>query len=199
MKNISLLLNLILIVAVAILYYLNFKKPKEENPISVSPVSISPNSAMNPSVVYVNTDSLLHNYSFYKSKKSEFEAKNEKIKNDLKAESDRLQSDAESYQQHANVMADAERQKTEEQLMARQQNLMKKKDDMIGKLDEEQSKFNEELYSKLTSYLREYNKGRNYTYILGFQKGGGILFANDSLDVTKQVLEGLEKMSGEKK
>jgi outer membrane protein len=49
------------------------------------------------------------------------------------------------------------------------------------------------LYAKLSSYLKEYNKGKNYTFILGYQKGGGILFANDSLDITREVLDGLNK------
>ena len=70
---------------------------------------------------------------------------------------------------------------------------MKKKDNMLDAFDEEQAKFNESLYSKLSSYLKEYNKGKNYTFILGYQKGGGILFANDSLDITAQVLSGLNK------
>ena len=34
---------------------------------------------------------------------------------------------------------------------------------------------------------------RNYEFILGYQKGGGILLANDSLDITQQILEGLNK------
>ena len=193
MKNISVAINVILLIAVAVLYYLHFKKPTYGNEAATSPIINSPNNTLPTSIVFVNTDSLLHNYSFYKDKKAEFETKNEKIKNDLKAESDRLQNDAEAYQQKASMMTDAERQKTEEQLMVRQQNLMKKKDDMVEKLDNEQNKFTEDLYGKLTSYLKEYNKGKNYTYILGYQKGGGILFANDSLDVTKYVLEGLNR------
>jgi outer membrane protein len=193
MKNISVALNVVLIIAVAVLYYLHFKKPVGESGDATSPVVFSANATIPTSIVYVNTDSLLHNFSFYKTSKSDFEAKQARIERDLKAESERLQSDAEAYQQKGGMMTESERAKTEEQLMMRQQSLMKKKDDMVEKLDAEQAKFSDELYSKLTDYLKEYNKGKNYTYILGYQKGGGILFANDSLDVTAQILEGLNK------
>ena len=90
-------------------------------------------------------------------------------------------------------MSEGERAKKEEELMMRQQSLMKKKDDLLGAFDEEQSKFNEELFAKLTAYLKTYNKEKNYTFILGYQKGGGILFANDSLDITREILDGLNK------
>jgi outer membrane protein len=199
MKNISLLLNAILLVAVAVLYYLHFKRPiASEVSAAATNDTTLPFPKSDVSIVYVNTDTLLHNLDFYKTRKAEFEAKQERIKNDLEAESNRLQSDAEAYQQKGAMMTESERQKTEEQLMMRQQNLMKKKDDMIEKLDNEQAKFSDELYTKLNSYLKDYNKDKNYTYILGYQKGGGILLANDSLDVTNQILQGLNKSTDTK-
>jgi outer membrane protein len=198
MKNSSIALNVILVIAVGVLYYLHFKRPSAVETVPVAKDAVLSFPKSNVSVVYVNTDTLLHNMEFYKTRKAEFEAKQERIKNDLKSESDRLQSDYEEYQQKGALMTDAERQKTEEQFMVRQQSLMKKKDEMVEKLDDEQAKFSEELYAKLTAYLKDYNKDKNYTYILGYQKGGGILLANDSLDVTRQILEGLNKPAEKK-
>ena len=70
---------------------------------------------------------------------------------------------------------------------------MKHKEEMLDELDASQSKSSEELYHRLNQFMRKFNKDRNYNYVLGFQKGGGILFANDSLDITKDVVEGLNK------
>lgn len=70
---------------------------------------------------------------------------------------------------------------------------MEKKDAMLGKLDQLQANSSEELYTKLNNYLREFNADKNLQFVLGYQKGGGILFANDSLNVTRQVIEGLNK------
>jgi len=197
MKNTSVALNVVLVIAVAVLYYLHFKKPKEETiPATTTTITTAlpvPVSGVAPTIVFINTDSLLDKYSFYKTKKAEFENKRDKAESELKAESDKLQGDAADYQQHAGVMADAERQKTEEQLMRRQQSLMKKKDDMMEKLDNEQSKFSDELHAKIVSYAKEFNKGKNYSYILAYQKGSGIILANDSLDITAHILEGLNK------
>ncbi|MBP6335291.1 MAG: OmpH family outer membrane protein [Bacteroidia bacterium] len=196
MKNSSLILQLILFVAVLVLYVLHFKGdtasqlPQGES----SKSSLVPNTPMiSGGVVFINSDSLLDNYSYFKNKKSQFEAKQDKIKSDLESESGKLQRDVESYQQRAPGMADMQRQIEEEQLMMRQQKLMQKKDQLLEQLDEEQAKTSEELYTRLSGFLKEYNKDKNYQFIFGFQKGGGILFANDSLDITGPVLHGLNE------
>ena len=90
-------------------------------------------------------------------------------------------------------MSDMQRQQTEEQLMARQQKLMEKKDLLLGQLEDEKSKSSEELYSKVSTFIRSLNVDNKYNFVLGYSKGGGILFANDSLDITGKVLEGLNK------
>jgi outer membrane protein len=70
---------------------------------------------------------------------------------------------------------------------------MERKDALFQKLDEDQAKSSDELYTKLNEYLKKYNKEKNYSFVLGFQKGGGILFANDSLNVTNDVVKGLNE------
>lgn len=191
MKNLSLALNGVLIVAVGILYYLHFKGNPATDSTSNSgaiPMNISSNG-----IVFVNSDSLLEEYDFYKDQKTKFEAEQLRIKEELKGESDKLQKDAAVYQQQAIGMTDMERQQKEQQLGMRQQNLMDKKDALLGKLDQMQAASSEQLYTKLNDYLKTFNKDKNLQFVLGYQKGGGILFANDSLNVTRQVIEGLNK------
>src|SRR5262245_38663912 len=135
MKNLSLILNAVLLVAVGVLYYLHFQSPKAAEPIA-EPVTVT--TAAGPlrpaSIVYVNSDSLLDNYAFLKAKKQDLEARHKKITADLEAEGQRLQSDVESYRQRGASMTDEQRMQTEEQLMIRQQQLMQKEKTMMGKL-----------------------------------------------------------------
>jgi len=49
------------------------------------------------------------------------------------------------------------------------------------------------LLDTISSFMKNYNKKTNYDFILGYSKGGGILFANEAYDITKQVLEELNK------
>ena len=71
-----------------------------------------------------------------------------------------------------------------------------KRDQMASELGrQERIRPNEEVYSHLTAYIKEYlkKKGRNYNFILGYQKGGGIIYAKDSLDITHEIVEGLNE------
>lgn len=197
MKNLSLVLNAVLIVAVGILYYLHFKGNSSSGS-STGELS-GPMPVSSQGIVFVNSDSLLQEYDFYKDQKAKFETEQERIKTELKGESDKLQKDAAVYQQQAIGMTDLERQNKETELGMRQQRLMDKKDQMLSKLDELQAGSSEELYTRLNSYLKEFNKDKNLQFVLGYQKGGGILFANDSLNITHQVIQGLNRAYGEEK
>lgn len=192
MRNLSWILNIVLLFAVAFLYYLHFKGNSTETPSnSEIPKTVTLSTAQG--IVFVNSDSLLNKYEFYKNKKNEFEDIQEKIKKELKTESEHLQQDMEKYQQQGGSMTEQQRAQAEEQLTIRQQKLLQKKDMMVEKLDEEQGKSSDELYSKLHEYFARYNKDHNYSFILGFQKGGGILFANDTLNITREIIDGLNK------
>lgn len=191
MKYLNLIINFLLIIAVGILYYLHFNQAETPTVEIAAPVKLS--EPVTSSIVFVNSDSLLDQYDYLRNKKSELEARSKKLENDLESEGAKLRKDYEEYQQRGGMMTDAQRQQTEEQLMMRQQQLMQKEKSSMAKLDAEQSQINETLYNNLSGYLKEYNKGKNYQFILGYQKGGGILFANDSLDITPWVVEGLNK------
>ena len=195
MKNLNLALISILFIAVGVLYYLHFNSA---SPVIQTESAPSKSFDSKPtSIVFLNSDSLLDNYTFLKVKTEGLEARHKKITSELESEGMRLQNDAENYRQRGAMMTEAERQKTEQQLVMRQQQLVQKEKSMMSKLDEEKDAINEQLYKNLTGFLKDYNKEKNYQFILGYQKGGGILLANDSLDITQVVLEGLNKKYAE--
>jgi outer membrane protein len=204
MKYVSLILNVVLLVAVAGLYRIHYAEKMPAATASTADTSVVASAGL-PSpgvsrIVFVNSDTLLDRYDFIRAKKSEMEAKHKRITAELDAEGERLQNDVENYRQRGAMMTDDQRQKTEEQLMMRQQQLMQKEKSMMSKLDDEQQTINEELFSNLNAYLKEYNAGKHYQFILGYQKGGGILLADDSLDITAAVVDGLNnRYAGKKK
>jgi outer membrane protein len=198
MKNLSLALNGVLLVAVAILYYLHFKGNSSEENAGDSMV-LKSLPVTSQGIVYINSDSLLDEYQFYKDERDKLEAAQTNAKNQLKEVSDKLQRDAATYQEQAIGMTNQERAAKEEELGRRQQKLMQQKDELAMGLDDAQGKSSEELYNRLNNFLRKFNKGKNFQFVLGYQKGGGILYANDSLNITRQVIEGLNAEYKEEK
>ncbi len=187
MKNFSLILNIVLLVAVVFLYF-KIYITKSETP----PVIIQGNTKESP-IVYINSDSLLDHYDFYLAMKAAFEKKRDSIDNILQYRDKNLKSEAMQYQQKAETMTDEERMRTEEGLMQKQQVLVQLRDNLLDYLTTEEEKMNDTIHSHLTGFLKKYNKNHGYHFILGVQKGSGVLLANDSLNITRQVVEGLNK------
>lgn len=86
-------------------------------------------------------------------------------------------------------MTQAEAEKQQKALMQRGENLEAEKERLSNSLGEEQKKANDELYANLENNLKTISSKIGYDYILSYSRGGLIMLANDSLDITTQVLE----------
>ena len=190
MKNLSITLNLLLIAAVGFLYYKVYSTPEQKS----RPVPVASGTGMPADgIVYINSDTLLENYNFFKGLKADFEAKQDSIDKMLEGRGRALEQDVMAYQEKAAGMSQESRMKAEEQFMQRQESLVSLRRKLLEQLSKEEDQINDTLHSSLHSYLKEYNKDKNYLFILGYQRGTGILLANDSLDITNEVIEGLNK------
>lgn len=188
MKNASLVLNIVLAIAVAILYYLHFKdrQPAEAAVKTSATVQGKEN-------VYVNVDSLLTKYEFFKDTQKVLESKKFQLENELATKGRNLQNKAAFFQQKAPTMTMEQGRATEAALQKEQQEILQYRERAAQGLALEEQKKNEELYNKIYEYLKKYNTQNKYEFVLGYTKGGGILFANTDNDVTKKVLDGLNQ------
>lgn len=182
MKQASLILNIVLLVAVGVLYFLHFKGRPNEEP-GAAPVSIA----------YVNSDSLFKNYDFYKQSEDSMTKKRATLEKELEEKGKSLENEIRNFQQkvQTGALSAQQAQETEKSLMKKQQDFFEYKNSLGQQLAEEQQKMNEKVYGNIVEYIKKVNKEKNYNFVLGFSKGGGILYANDSLDITKDVLKGL--------
>jgi outer membrane protein len=61
---------------------------------------------------------------------------------------------------------------------------------MIAELEEYRNTKYTELTQKINGYIQEYNAEAKYDFILT-RVGGNMLYANDALDITKDIVNGL--------
>lgn len=143
-------------------------------------------------IVFVDSDSLLNQYEYFKVLKSKMEAKGKSADNDMKAKGQAFQRDMQKYQSEAAGMTAEQRAATEERLSRKQQELQAYQQNAGTAFQNEQAKEQELLYNKVADYLKVYAKNKGYKMVLKYQKGmGDILFADPSLDVTTEVIKGL--------
>ncbi len=188
-KNASLILNVVLTIAVAILYYLHFKDSQP----AVASTLAKPAEAKGRTIVYVNVDSLLTKYEFFKDTQKVLESKRFQLENDLANKGRNLQNKVAFFQQRAATMTQEQGRATEASLQKEQQDILAYRERAAQNLANEEQAKNKQLYDQIYDYLKKVNAQNKYEFVLGYTKGGGILFADPSADQTKAILDGLNK------
>ncbi len=185
MKHVSLILNVVLLIAVVVLYILHFNAKPEQ----VTERGETTHTELD--VAYVNSDSLLNNYEFVKELSGKLESTRSKLEKEYENRARGLQSEIQSFQASVNNMTIGQARAVEEDLVKKEQNLRQYQERLNMQFMQEESKVQEEIYNKVSDYLKDYAKNNNLQLVLTYQKGSGVLFANEGLNITDAVVKGL--------
>ena len=190
MKNLSLLLNVILFIAGAILYFLHFSSDdKTAETADTSSAGVADKSGLK--IAYVNSDSLISNFDFFIEKSEELEEERSKSETDLENRARGIEKQVSDFQRTRGNMTINQARAIEEDLYKKQQNLLQYRENLAQQLMKKESEVNNELYDKVSSYLKEYGSKHKMQVVLSYTRNSGVLYANDSLDITQVVITGL--------
>lgn len=210
MKKGPVIINIVLFVAVAVLYYLHFTncssscKPGEENDslTLARPVVLSPKEIKESKTVYINSDVLNEKYDFVKDLTSAAQAKQQRLQNAYESKAQKFQQDYAELQEKASqgLLSENQANTAQADLIKRKEELDKMEMQLQGMMEEIQ-KSNEEVRKTVVDYIREYNKTGQYHFVLTYtdNPGGFLILANDSLDITNEIVDGLNAQYKAKK
>ena len=200
MKNLPLILNGILLLAVAYLFADKFSAEATPEPTTIETTE----TAAVPKIVYVNADTLLTKYSKFQAVKTEMEAREKKEDGALKSRGRSLERDVKALQQDMAAL-DAEAQQgnmsridyeakaqklveRQQKLAAREQKLMGDQQRIAGEIMAEGQKINDELQGEIQAKLKNLKDQMGYEYILSYGAGSNVLVADEAFDITDKVL-----------
>lgn len=187
MKNLSLILNAVLLVAVAVLFYLHFSSPGSRTSSSASvPVG-------ELSIAYINSDSVLKNYDFLKDNQVVLEAKSQKLQTDFRNRAQSLQNDVTAYQRNQSNLTIGQARALEEDLAKKQQNLQMYEQSLSQELMNDRDKLNKELYDRITTFLKKYGKENGLQVVLKYDPTSDVLYGVETMDITSIVVKGLNE------
>lgn len=195
MKNLSLILNIVLLVAVAVLFYLHFSSPKSGT-YSTGPQD---SSNVDLKIAYISSDSVLKHYEYLKFNKTQLEAKTRKMDQDYQNRANSLRNEIALYQRNVNSMTMGQVRATEEDLGKKQQNLQLFQQSLAQQLMEEESKLNKALYDRVTDFLKQYGQERGLQVVLKLDPTSDVLYGGPGLDITNDVIKGLNAKYQEEK
>lgn len=208
MKNLSLILNGILAIAVAILFYqvstLKSSGTISENKsveTSLTPAIVSSaTNLVDAKIAYVNTDSINEHYAYIADFTKVIRNKKAALEGQMQSMTAKFQAEYEAFQQsaQAGVAPQSELQKQQASLERQQQELANKELQMQN-LGVELEEKNMELNKNVKEFLKRINNGR-FDYILSYSDMiPTILLTNPKLDITPEVLKGINDEYNAKK
>lgn len=192
MKNAAIVLSSLALVGVIVLFVMNFSGKKNGAGHSHPASGVAGGSGK---IAYVDIDSLEANYEYLKVKKEEFTRRQNSMKQELQNSAAQMQRDIQDIQRKAKAgtLTEAEYQGAERRIGQMQQSLQTREAALTDQLLREQEEFNKDLQSRLDAFLTEYNKDKGYDYILSYGVGGSILYKNPALNITAEVIKGMNE------
>ena len=200
MKNISLGLNVVLVVAVAILYYLQFSDSttiEEEVIAEVETEEVEEAEEVEKiksKIAYLNVDSLQSNYELYSELINKLKAREKKYEKELSSKSAVFEKKVMEFQKKAPTMTQFEGQTRQKELAKEEQDLYKMRDDFAVKFQNEEAKLNDEFQKNVKDFIKNYNENSTYNIIIGSsQLGNVVLDYNEGINITNEIVEGLNE------
>lgn len=194
MKNLSIVLNAVLAVAIVSVYFSGCT-PKNTAEVSNSGSSKAENAGI-ARIVYINTDTLMNQYLLAIELNEAFLKKQEERRTELNVKVKSLDQEANEFQrklQNNGFLSEARAVDARDQLLVKQENLRRLQQEMMDKTVREQNELNKQLFDKLTLFLKTYNKEKGFDIVLSTQLGGNVLFAVEGFDITQDVVDRLNE------
>ena len=189
MKKISVILYVVLFLGVAGLYLLHFiGNKKSSKPETVSAVPAG-------GIAYVNIDSIVVKFDMFMDRRDDLMEKQKKAEAELTSKGTQYEKGARDYQEKVTkgLVTRATAAEMEQSLLQQQQELVNLRDQLQSNLMEEEQVMNRQVIDYITTFLEENRSEYNYQYIFGKSFGSVVLYSDTTLDITRKVLEALNK------
>ncbi len=152
-------------------------------------------------IAYVELDSVIARFDMAKDKATELEEKTKNSEAELASKSQAFDRDVRDFQNKVQkgLVTRATAAEMEQTLQQQQQTLLARRDEMAYNLNEESLVAQRQVLEYINQYLAEFNAERGYSYILAKQFPGPVLYSDTTLDITVDVVAGLNaKYNAEK-
>ena len=146
-------------------------------------------------IAYVEIDSLLNNYNLCKDLNEAMIKKQENVEVTLKEKMKSLDNEMRDFERkfQNQVITPERAQQEQNRLIKKRQDLEALHQRLMGELQQESDKNNIQLRDSINAYLKEYNKTKGYNLIINNAGFNNLLYADPALNITQEVIDGLNK------
>ena len=144
-------------------------------------------------LAYVRIDSMQSQYNYFQELADELQAEEQEIVADLQRRQQTLQENIALYQQEAPKMTQAQRNANEADLMRVQQQYMQVEQAAQDQLLRKQADLANMLKADMDKAIAVLKDELNLDFILLYEEGGQIIYANTDFDITERMVNMLNE------
>jgi outer membrane protein len=144
-------------------------------------------------IAYISMDSLVTNYDRFIDLSGAFEAKATKIQSDLEARASKLQNEGASFQEKVSkgLMTSRDAQAEQTRLQNKVNQFETDRQARMTELAEEEQVMTNQVFYAIQEYVAKFNADLRYKMILTSSGSNPVLHADPALNITAEVLRGL--------
>lgn len=193
-NNLSIILSAVALVAVIVFGAL-FLSDGNKGEKTVAQTSDTTAVAAEGSIVYIDLDRIFQEYDMANDLRSVVETKVQNIQAEVNRRGQKLESDYKDFQDKINKglmtrsVAEVQGQKIQQQ----EQEFNNYAAQRQNEIAEEQMVMTNQIVDAIKTFLDKYNADRKYSMILTNQGGVPVFTADPALDITDDVLSGLNE------
>lgn len=145
------------------------------------------------SVVYVDSKKLVNGYQGMIDARKVYQEKTVAWRANIDTLANEVQQQIFRYEKESSKMTAKERELSQELIRTKQKQLAEYQQAMNNQAQQEDSKMTTDVLTQVNVYLKKYGEQKGHTIILAATEYGNLAYADDALDITSEVLEGLNK------
>lgn len=156
-------------------------------------------TACTDKVAFIDNSKLLNDYQEKKDIEAKLKGQISAYERKRDSISMAFQTEARAFDAQAKTLPQNVAQKKYNELMQKSQILQQHLQQEEQKIQMESQTQMDSLLSKVKKNIKEYGKQKGYTFILGANDGGSVLYGTEKKDITKEVTEYLNNQYKGKK
>ena len=189
MNKIQIVINVVLVAAIAALFVIVLKNEKP----ATAELAVATVGEVLP-VAYLNVDSLLANYTFAQEASEKLMSKQEDARTKMNAKLRTFQNEVADFQyklENNGFLSRERAEQAQQKLAKKEQELQELEAKLTQDIMLENQKLNLQLIDSLNNFLKEYNADGRFHIILSNTANDNVLMAGEQYDITNEVVSGM--------
>jgi outer membrane protein len=181
--NIITVILAVLLLLLGVSHVVNHKKSGHHSQAQVQGMNIA----------YIMADSINKNYYYIEEMQATLKSEAETSEKIMQRNIAKIEKRFQELQKEVNYMTPSQKQEAQKELGQMEQNAQVLRNELANDLAIKEAELQNIFFESINTYLEKYNETAGYDFILSYNLGGQILNANDALNITEEILDGLNE------